>query len=527
MGRPKVVVIEAIAEAGVEDLSLTCDIVDAVGLPRDAVMELIVDANAIIVRSETNVDREMIEAAAELSVIGRAGIGVDNIDLEAATEHGVMVVNAPNANTISAAEHTMALLLAQARRVPEADRSLREGRWDRKKFQGVELHGKTLGVLGLGKIGTLVAQRASAFGMRIVAYDPYVAAERAKRIGVEMLDLDEVFAASDMITIHLPRTRQTENFINTASIAKMKDGVRIVNVARGGIVNEADLAQAVRSGKVGGAAVDVFDTEPTTDSPLFDVPKIVVTPHLGASTREAQDKAGIAIASAVADALAGELVPSAVNLDLGPAVSREAKPFIRLGEQLGTIFAVFAKGLPAELTVTAQGRLADEPVGPIALAVLKGALSSSSDVPVSYVNAPLIARQRGVSVTEETQHEVADYQSVIRVSGTVAGQDRTVVGTCMERKGAVLVEVDGYAIEVPLTNHMLLVRNDDVPGIIGRVGTFLGEIGANISDMVVGRSPDGAAMMMGIALDAAISHEDADTLRGLEGIAAARYIDLS
>ena len=315
--------------------------------------------------------------------------------------------------------------------------------------------------------------------------------------------------------------------MTTESMERMKGGVRIVNVARGGMVNEADLAQAVRSGKVGGAAVDVFDTEPATDSPLFDVPKIVVTPHLGASTREAQDKAGIAVASAVADALAGELVPSAVNLDLGPAVSREAKPFIRLGEQLGTIFAVFAEGLPAELTVTAQGRLADEPVGPIALAVLKGALSSSSDVPVSYVNAPLIARQRGVSVTEETQHEVVDYQSVIRVSGTVAGQDRTVVGTCMERKGAVLVEVDGYAIEVPLTNHMLLVRNDDVPGIIGRVGTFLGEIGANISDMVVGRSPDGAAMMMGIALDAAISHEDADTLRGLEGIAAARYIDLS
>jgi D-3-phosphoglycerate dehydrogenase len=526
MGKQKVVVAEAIADAGVEGLAASYDVIDAVGLPRDELIALVGDAAAIIVRSATQVDREMIEAAPDLVVIGRAGIGIDNIDLDAATESGVMVVNAPNANTISAAEHTMALLLAQARRVPEADQSLREGRWDRAKFKGVELHGKTLGVLGLGKIGTLVAQRASSFGMRIVAYDPYVSSERAKRLGIELLSLDGVFECADMLTIHLPRTPETENLINATTIAQMKDGVRIVNVARGGIVNEEDLATAVLSGKVAGAAVDVFDTEPTTNSPLFDVPQITVTPHLGASTVEAQDKAGIAVAESVGEALAGDLVLSAVNLDLGPNVSPTGRPFIKLAEQLGTIFAVFSKGLPGQLTVVTKGQLSDEPVKPFALAVLKGALGATCDVPVTYVNAPLIARQHGVSLIEECHKEVTDYQSTIRVSGFVDGQPRTVAGTFMERKGAVLIGVDGYAIEVPLTDHLLLVRNEDVPGCIGRVGTYLGDVGSNIADMVVGRAPNGAAAMMGIALDEPLSQSNATGLLDLEGIAAARYINL-
>jgi len=527
MSLRKVVIAEVIAESGIEGLASSYEVVDAVGASRDELLALVVDAAAIIVRSETQVDRELIEAAPDLVVVGRAGIGVDNIDLDAATEAGVLVVNAPNANTISAAEHTMALLLAQARRIPEADRSLREGRWDRKKFKGIELHGKTLGVLGLGKIGTLVAQRASSFGMKIVAYDPFVSPDRAKRLGVELLSLDEIFATADMLTIHLPRTPQTENLINADSIEKMKDGVRIVNVARGGIVNEADLANAVMSGKVGGAAVDVFDSEPTTDSPLFSVPQIAVTPHLGASTVEAQDKAGVAVAEAVGKALAGELVLSAVNLDLGPKVSPAGLPFIKLAEQLGTLFAVFSKGLPAQLTVVIKGQLADEPVKPFALAVLKGALGATADVPVSYVNAPLIATERGVSVIEERHSEVSDYQSTIRVSGVVDGQPRTVAGTYMERKGAVLIGVDGYAIEVPLTDHLLLIRNDDTVGCIGRVGTYLGDLGSNISDMVVGRAPDGTAAMMGIALDESISQQDAAGLLDLDGIAAARYINLS
>lgn len=526
MPLPKVIIAEPIAQAGLDALAGTAEVVDLVGEGRDVIMDHIGEAAAIIVRSATKVDRSMIEAGPNLAVIGRAGIGTDNIDVTAATELGVMVVNAPNANTISAAEHTMALILAQARHVAEADRSLREGRWDRAKFQGMELHGKTLGVLGLGKIGTLVAQRASAFGMHIIAYDPYVSSDRARRLGVSMLTLEEVLATADIITIHLPRTPKTENLIEAGSIAGMKDGVRIVNVARGGIVNEADLAEAVESGKVGGAAIDVFATEPTTESPLFSTAKVTVTPHLGASTREAQGKAGIAVAEAVAQALRGELVLSAVNLDLGPAVSPTIKPFIGLAEQLGQIFTALAKGLPSTLTVTVRGEIAEESTKPIALSALKGALAASSEIPVSYVNAPLIADARGVSVIEESQLDVEDYQSIVRLSGEVNGRHRTVAGTYMARKGAVLVGLEGYAIEVPITTHMLLIRNEDVPGCIGRVGTYLGEKGYNIADMVVGRSPEGTAAMMGISLDSPLDRSHIAGLLALEGIAAARYVDL-
>jgi D-3-phosphoglycerate dehydrogenase len=527
MSRPKVIVAEAISAEGIDVLTVSADVVDMVGASREDVLAAMSDASAIIVRSGTKVDREMIEAAGDLTVIGRAGIGTDNIDLDAATERGVMVVNAPNANTISAAEHTLALILAQARRIPEADQSLREGRWDRSKFQGIELHGKTLGVLGLGKIGTLVAQRASAFGMRIIAFDPYVSEDRARRLGVTMLPLDDVLDTADVITVHLPRTPQTENLIDAEAISRMKDGVRIINVARGGIVSEQDLADAVESGKVGGAAVDVFDTEPTTDSPLFGVAQITVTPHLGASTREAQGKAGVAVAEAVASALEGDLVLSAVNLDLGPAVSPRVKPFLGVAEHLGRIFTALAKGVPSELKVTVRGELAEDPVKPIVLSALKGTLAGITDVPVSYVNAPLIAEARGVSVIEEAQLEVDDYQSVIRISGEVNGRFRTVEGTYMARKGAVLVGLEGNAIEVPLTDHMLLIRNEDIPGCIGRVGTYLGDIGKNIADMVVGRSKDGTAAMMGIALDGPVSEDQLAGLLELEGIAAARYADLS
>lgn len=527
MGHHKVVVAERIAAAGIAALERSCDVVLAVDEPRARLLAELADASALIVRSATKVDKEMIEAAPGLTVIGRAGTGVDNIDVDAATRHGVMVVNAPNANTISAAEHTMALMLAQARNIARADHSLREGRWDRKLFQGFELQGKTLGILGLGKIGSYVAQRAAAFGMTIVAFDPYVSADRARRLGVELLPIDDVFDVADIITIHLPRTPQTENLIDAAVIARMKDGVRIINVARGGIVSETDLAAAIRSGKVAGAAIDVYDAEPKTNSPLFALTEVTVTPHLGASTVEAQEKAGIAVAHSVAEALEGELVLSAVNLDLGPPASPELKPFIHLSEQLGKIFTSLSGGLPDELTVLVHGEIAEEPTKPIALSALRGVLAASTETPVTYVNAPLIAESRGVNVVEEAQHDVDDYQSVIRLSGTVDGKYRTVAGTFKARKGAVLVGLDGYVIEVPLTDHMLLIRNDNTRGCIGRVGTYLGNTGHNISDMVVGRSPEGTTAMMGIALDVPISAEDLEGLRALECIEAARYIDLA
>ena len=353
--KPKVVVAEKIAEAGLQSLAASCDVV-VVDTGRDALLAALADAQGLIVRSATKVDAELLAAAPALKVVGRAGIGVDNIDVAAATEAGVLVVNAPQANVISAAEHTVALMLAQARRVAEADASVRQGAWERKQLQGVELHGKVLGVIGLGRIGTLVAQRASAFGMVIVAHDPYVGPDRARRLGVELVELDDLFSRADVITIHLPLTRETENLIDAAALARMRDGVRIVNTSRGGIIDEVALADAVRSGKVAGAALDVFAEEPLGESPLRDLSRVVLTPHLGASTHEAQDKAGTAVAEAVVQALAGELVLSAVNVDMGRDVSDELKPFLPVAQSLGEIFVAVAHGLPDALTVCDSNR---------------------------------------------------------------------------------------------------------------------------------------------------------------------------
>lgn len=526
MSRPTIVIAETIADAAIAGLRAVAEVDIAMGVDRQSLLQRMAAAEGLIVRSATSVDAELIAAAPKLRVIGRAGIGVDNIDLDAATSAGVLVVNAPEANTISAAEHTMALLLAQARNVPAADASLRSGAWDRGRFQGVELHGKTLGILGLGRIGTLVAQRASAFGMRLIAYDPFVSQERASRLGVRLTELGQVMAEADFVTIHLPRTPDTEHLIDAATLSRVKPGVRIVNVARGGLVDEAALAAAISEGRVGGAAVDVFAVEPTTDSPLFGLPGVVVTPHLGASTQEAQDKAGLAVARAVLAALDGEMVVEAVNLDLGPPVPAEARPYVELGERLGHIFAAFSFGLPAELTVSVHGRDIAETIRAIALGAAKGALGAVSDEYVSFVNAPTLAARHGMAVREAAHSDAADYRSLVRLTGRVAGVDRSVAGSVMAHRGPVLVEVDGYEIEFPVAAHMVLIRNADAPGVIGRVGTALGDAGVNIADMAVGRGPDQGAMMMGISLDQPPSDAVMAQLHSLEGVLAARSIRL-
>ncbi len=523
--RPTVVIAETIADSAIATLEPHVVVDVAVGVATDELHRRLADASGLIVRSATQVDAALFAAAPKLRVVGRAGIGVDNIDVAAATAAGVLVVNAPDANTISAAEHTMALLLAQARRVPEADASLRGGAWERSRFQGVELHGKTLGILGLGRIGTLVAQRASSFGMRLMAFDPFVSDDRAARLGVELGSLEEVLTHADFITIHLPRTRDTEGLINAEALAGAKPGIRIINVARGGIVDEQALADAIVSGHIAGAAVDVFSVEPTTESPLFGLPQVVVTPHLGASTREAQDKAGLSVATSVVAALAGELITTAVNLDLGPTVPDETRPYIDLAERLGCIFAAFSFGLPSVLTVSVRGRDVAESVRAVALGAQKGAFSVTSNEPVSYVNAPLLAARHGMSIHEESSVEDADYRSVVRISGTVDDTERTVAGTVMAYRGPVLVEIDGYELEFPISRHMLLIRNSDTPGVIGRVGTLLGDEGRNVSDMAVGRSTQGGAMM-GLTLDQGLDENLVDALRNLDGVLAARYIRL-
>ncbi len=525
--RPKVVVAEAIAAAGVDRLRETCEVDLAVGAERADLLSRLGDAHGLVVRSATAVDREMILAAPSLRVIGRAGIGVDNIDLRTATERGVLVVNAPHANTISAAEHTMALLLSQARHVPAAHSTLVGGNWDRKSFQGVELHGKTLGVVGLGKIGTLVAQRCLAFGMRLLAYDPFVSGERARRIGVELVDLDEVLAAADFITVHLPKTKETAGLLGADALSKCKVGVRIVNTSRGGIIDEAALAAAITAGRVGGAALDVFETEPMTESPLFGLPQVVVTPHLGASTAEAQDKAGTDVADAVAAALGGELVLTAVNVDLGREVADEVRAFLPLAEQLGRAFVGLSQSLSGRLRVSAQGRIAAFELRPIQLAVLKGALQAVSSGPVSYVNAPSMAEARGTGVDMESSEESGEYVSMLRVASVEPGMDVSLAGT-VARKGPMMVEILGHEVELPFSPHVLIVRNSDIPGVIGRVGTFLGEQGVNIANMVVGRSPlTGQAAMMGLNLDQPLTTDQVTQMRALEGIEEVRYLDLS
>ena len=522
----KVVIAEKIAQAGIDRIAASCDVDIAIDVSREDLLARMADADALVVRSSTQVDAELIAAAPKLKVVGRAGIGVDNIDVEAATIAGVLVVNAPTANAVSAAEHAMALLLSQARRVAEADRITRSGVWDRKRFQGVELHGKTLGVIGLGRIGTLVAQRAMAFGMRIVAYDPYVSADRARRLGVDLVaDLDDLLAVVDFITVHLPRTRETEGLLGASAFDKVKPGVRIVNASRGGIVDEDALVDAIRSGKVAGAALDVFATEPLTDSALFGLDEVVLTPHLGASTQEAQDKAGTDVAASVVDALAGELVMTAVNVDLGRDVPDDVLPFLPLAERLGATFVRLAGGLPQRLVVRVEGRLAEFPCRPLALAALKGALQTVSDAQVSFVNAPLLAERHGVSLREESTNEVDDYVSIVRLEGIVGGAESAVAGAILGRKGPVLVEALGHEVELPFSEHMLVLLNEDVPGVIGRVGTYLGGIEANIANMVVGRSRvTGDAAMMGLNLDRALTDAELSSFRALEGIARAWYV---
>ncbi len=525
----KVVVAEEIAEAGIVRLRQCCEVDLAVGVDRSELLQRLADASGLVVRSATRVDAEMIAAAPGLKVIGRAGIGVDNIDIEAATKAGVLVVNAPAANAMSAAEHTMALLLSQARRVPEADRSVRAGGWERKRLKGVELYGKTLGVVGLGQIGTIVAQRGAAFGMKVIVYDPFVSEDRVKRAGAEAREsLAELLAESDFVTIHVPRNRETESLIDAEALAAAKPGVRIVNTSRGGIVDEAALADAVRSGRVAGAALDVFATEPPEGSPLFELPEVVLTPHLGASTVEAQDKAGTDVAASVAAALRGELVPNAVNLDLGHEIPDELIPFLPVAEHLAAVFVVLAQGLPEELSVRVEGRLAESNCKPLSLAVLKSALSRVSAEHVTYVNALALAGAHGISLVEEYTSMVSDYVSVIRLSGVVGGEVYEVSGTLVGRKGPALVGALDHEIELPLSANTVLLLNKDVPGVIGRVGTYLGELGVNIGNMVVGRSHHtGAAAAMGLNVDRPLLEEEVEGLRQVAGIAKAWFVDLS
>jgi D-3-phosphoglycerate dehydrogenase len=509
----RVLIAEPLAEAGVELLRAHHEVDARAATTREELLSAVAGAEALVVRSATRVDVEVLEAGRRLKVVGRAGIGLDNVDVAAATRLGIMVVNAPQSNVISAAEHTVALILAQARNIPQAHLALREGRWERGRFQGAELYGKTLGIVGLGRVGALVAQRLNAFGMHLLAYDPYVSRDRAAQMGVELASLADVLARADVVTVHLPKTPETTGLIGQSELAAMKPGARLVNTARGGIVDEAALAKAIDDGHLAGAALDVFAEEPTTQSPLFDLDGVVVTPHLGASTTEAQDKAGVTIAEQLLLALAGQFVPNAVNVDAGP-VPDAVRPFLSLVEKLGRLYTALAGGGAGgrasglgggRLRLEYVGALAEQDTRVLTLAALKGMFSPVVHEPVTLVNAPLLAAERGIEVTETRARQSHDWVNLVTLSGEGSRGQVGVAGTTVGPRDAErLVAINGIPVDMAPGDHMAFLFYEDRPGVIGRVGTILGEAGVNIASMQVGRRKQGGEALMALTVDTGI-----------------------
>jgi D-3-phosphoglycerate dehydrogenase len=520
----KVLVREEIAPAGVELLRARFDVdVDS----ESPLEEIIRDYDAIVVRSATKITADLIAKAERLKVIGRAGVGVDNVDIEAATRRGIIVANAPESTVISAAEHTVGLLVALARNIPQAHAALKQGRWERSAYAGVELGGKTLGVLGFGRIGQQVARRALGLGMRVVAFDPYVATDRFRELGAERAEtVAEIYEVADFLTLHLPLDAQTRASLDAAAFAAMRDGVRIVNAARGELVDEDALLAALGSGKVAGAALDVFSSEPYS-GPLLELDSVVVTPHLAASTGEAQDRAGVIVAEQVVAALDGGLVTNAVNTPVVGAEDAETLgPYVPLASRLGRIAMELAGGAAEEIVITAHGALADHDTRVLGVAALDGAFQGRADRPVNFVNAPSIAAERGVEVREERSRTARDYTSLLSVEVRAAGSSWRVAGTTFGRDDRPwIVNILGFDIELELAPLFVLCLYDDVPGVIGRVGTMFGEAGINIAGMTVSRGTRGGKALMALTVDSPPSPELVVRLHG-EGYDDARVIEL-
>lgn len=524
----RILVKEKIAAAGVELLRKDFEVDFAPEMSREDMLERIAEYDALIVRSGTKVDAEVIRAAENMKVIGRAGVGVDNIDVEAASKRGIMVINAPQSNIISAAEQTMALLTAMCRDIPEAVGSLREKRWDRKKFEGVELYHKVMGILGLGRIGTLVSHRCQAFGMQIVAYDPYISEEKAKKLGVELVtDLDDLLAQADFITVHLPRTTETYHLLGPDEFAKMKDGVRVLNVARGGIIDEDALYKALESGKVAGAALDVYESEPPTESPLIGHPRVIATPHLGASTMEAQDRAGTMIAEFVAAALKGEFVPNVVNLPVPAEVDDMVRPFMPLAEKLGLLLTYLVEGRVDQIEVEYLGGLAEHETGVLTVAILKGFFEKIISEPVNYINAPIFAKERGLVVRETKSEQTRDYVNLLIVRGRRDKDEVAVGGTLVGLNNTErFVHVYEYDIDLGPSQYMAFFRYADIPGMIGKIGTLLGDNGINIAQMQVGRRKIGGEAVMGVNVDIPIPDEVMEEIRQVPKVRDCKFIIL-
>jgi D-3-phosphoglycerate dehydrogenase len=525
--KPVVLLAEELSPATIEALGPDFEIRNCDGADRSQLLSAIADVDAILVRSATQVDAEAIAAAKNLKVIARAGVGLDNVDIKAATQAGVMVVNAPTSNIVSAAELTIGHILSLARHIPAASTALKHGEWKRSKYTGTELLEKKLGIIGLGRIGALIAARAQGFDMEILAYDPYVTSARAAQLGVKLVTLDELLEQSDFITIHMPKTPETVGMIGAEAFKKMKPTAYIINVARGGLVDEEALHTALTTGEIAGAGIDVFVKEPAKDVPFLSLDNVVVTPHLGASTDEAQEKAGVSVAKSVRLALAGELVPDAVNV-AGGVIAPDVRPGIPLIEKLGRIFTALTHDSVTQIDVEVAGEIAALDVKALELSALKGVFKDIVSEQVSYVNAPVLAEQRGINTRLIKTTESADYRNVLTVRGALSdGSTVSVSGTLTGPKQIQkIVAVNGYDLEIPVSDHLLVISYADRPGVIGTLGRLLGENGTNIAGMQVARNTVGGQALSLLTVDSSVPQSVLDAIKAEIGATMAREVDL-
>lgn len=525
----KVLVMDGVEEKGLAALRQEPEIEVVIGakMTEDELCAVIGEYDGMIVRSATKVTARVVENAARLKVVGRAGVGVDNIDIPAATSKGILVVNAPGGNTIAAAEQTMAMMLALSRNIPRACATLRAGKWDKKAFMGVELRDKILGVVGLGRIGSAVAKKAQGMDMNVVAYDPYITEEKAELLGIKLLSLEDVFRQADFITVHIPLTKETKHIVGEKAFSLMKEGVRVINCARGGVVDEQALYNAMKAGKVAGAALDVFEKEPNTDSPLYEFDNFIATPHLGASTKEAQLSVAVDVSESIVAALKGDFVKNTVNIpSLSPKALKIVKPYLALAEKMGKFAAQIIRGRVNKLEVIYGGDLANQEVTPITTALIKGFLESILQDMVNFVNASLQAKNRGIQVVQKQSEEEGDYANLINVKVTSNKEEISVAGTIFGGVDARLVSIDGYHVDAVPEGNMLYIPHIDKPRIIGPVGNLIGAQDINISGMQVGRKVIGGRAVMLINVDAPLPEETMAEINKIDGILGVRNVSL-
>ena len=524
----RVLVSDPLAEEGIDILKEFCDVDVKTGLTEDQLVAIIGDYDALLVRSGTEVTARVIDAGTKLKFIGRAGAGVDNIDTEAATRRGIIVANAPEGNTLAATEHTMAMMLSLARNIPQATASLKKGEWKRSKFMGVELNDKVLGIIGFGRIGREVAKRAQAMEMKCIAYDPFITKERAASLGVEMVPIEELFRRADVITVHTPLIKETRHLINAKSIATMKDGVLLINCARGGIIDEAALVDAIKSGKVAGAALDVFENEPPTDSPLLELDKVIVTPHLGASTVEAQKNVAISVANQCISVLSGGAAKYVVNAPTIPAEQQAViEPYAALAQKMGSLLIQLIEGRLESIKITYGGEAATLPNTKfITRVILKGMLDPILQAPVNFVNAEFVAKERGIRLSETTTEEAYGFKNIISITAKTDKMTESVSGRVSAPDHARIVSIGGYLTDLTPTGHVVISRHIDKPGIIGKAATILGQANVNIAGMQVGRHKPGEEALMVLTVDSAVPAEAMEEIKKIDGMHTAKHAEI-